>query len=176
MYEPAGSPISLLFMIVVIFLFVYLIDIRPWRRRRKKKASLSKQVKISSITLFIYSGLGFVGTAIYLLFQRELSLIGIIGIAVAADHSATAILIMKRSTHALKSLMGAIALYLFSFSYIRFSTYSNNGTSIMFFIFVGIGGLIGVACLYSPVLRGIFAIRELEREVKSTSDSINDMA
>ena len=176
MNEPAGSPIALLFMLVVIFLPLYLIGILPWRRRKKKKASLSKQVKIASIWLFIFSGVGFVATAVYLPIQRELSLMSIITIAVAADHAATAFLIIKRSMYALKSLMGAMAFGLFSFIYFWFTTYSNNGTRIVFHVFGVIGGLIGIVCFYSPVLRGILAIRDLEKEVEATSDSNNGMA
>jgi hypothetical protein len=174
MNEPAGNPMSLLFMILWLFLFAYLIGILPWRRRRKKKVSLSKQIQFAYIWLFIWSGVGFVSIAILLTNQRELSLMGVLVLLVAADFFTTAILFIKRSMHALKSLMGAMALSLFSFVYFWVFPGQVNETSIVTKIFLVIGGLIAIAVVYSPELRGILAIRDLEREVEATSDSVDN--
>ena len=126
MDEQAGSPISLLFMLVTMFLFVFLIGILPWRRRKKKKVSLSGQVKFASIWLFILSGLGFIGTATSFQLQGELSLMAVSIFVAAADQFATSLLIIKRSMHALMSLIGAMALSLFSFPFVWFNSYSGN--------------------------------------------------
>ena len=173
MTEPTGSPIALLFMVMVIFLLTCLIGILPWRRRKKNKVSLSKQVEIASIWLFIYSGLGFIGSASNITIQRELSFISVIGIAVAADQLATGIFIIKRSMYALKSLIGAMAFAFFSVIYFLFTSYSDNASNIVVPIVGVIVGLITIACWYSPVLRGIIAIRDLEREKKETNDTDN---
>jgi preprotein translocase subunit YajC len=166
MDEQAGSPISLLFMLVTMFLFVFLIGILPWRRRKKKKVSLSGQVKFASIWLFILSGLGFIGTATSFQLQGELSLMAVSIFVAAADQFATSLLIIKRSMHALMSLIGAMALSLFSFPFVWFNSYSGNvpiGAAAIIGIPSGIGA---IAVNYSPVLRGIVAIRDLKREEK----------
>ena len=165
---------TLLFLIIWLFLFGYLIGILPWRRRRKNKVSLSKQIIFASIWLLIWSGVGFVNFAVLLTNQRELSLMGVMVIVVAADFFATAILFIKRSMHALKSLMGAMAISLFAFVYFWVFPGQVNETSIVIKILLVMGGLIGIAVVYSPELRGILAIRDLERAVEATSDSLDD--
>jgi len=173
MHETGGHPATLLFMLVVIFLPIYFLGILPWRRRKKKKVSLNQQIDFAAIWLFIPAGTGFLGLAAYLSVQKELSLIGVMGLVVVADHATTAILILKKSKHALISLLGSIAVYLFSVVYFWSFAYSNTD-AIMPFISGAFGGLIAGVCLYTPALRGIIAIRDLEREVKDTNNTIDD--
>jgi hypothetical protein len=171
---PGGHPATLLFKLGVIFLLIYFIGIFPWRRRKKKKVSLTGQVKFACIWLFITCGMGFVGTATTFQLRGELSLMVVLIFVVAADQFATAILIINRSMHALKTLIGAIALSLFTFPFVWINSYSGNVPIGAAAIFTIPWGFIWIAVMYSPVLRGIYAIRDLKREEKQNADSIDD--
>jgi hypothetical protein len=174
MNEPAGNPMSLLFMIPWLLLFAYLIGILPWRRRRKKKVSLLRQIQFAYIWIFIWAVVGIVNIALELINQRELPFLYVFAIVIAAFHIASAILFIKRSMHALKPLIGSMALSLFCLVYFWVYPGQVHLTSILIKTFIVIGGIILIAVAYSPELRGILAIRDLEREAEATSDSVDD--
>lgn len=116
MNEPAGSPITLLFSLVVIFLLIYLLGILPWRRRKKKKVSPLGQIKFTYIMIFILAGMRFISGLSGVLFRKEL--VGIYDIVFGAGFVVLGVLVMKKSMRALIFTIVALILHIPIWSYI----------------------------------------------------------
>ena len=154
MNEPTGSPISLLFMIGTIFLILYLLAIHPWRRRKKKKVSLLGQLRFTYIIIFIFAGTNIIGGLNYVLFKKEL--IGLYSIVFGAGLVVDGIFVMKKSMIGLISIMGAFVLNILVWVLIKANLFDMPVVGMTTFPVVYI----------SPLIRGIYAIRDLKQEEK----------
>jgi hypothetical protein len=167
MYVPAISPIALPIVPVLIFLSFYFIGIRPWRRRKKKKVSLLVQLKFAYIWVFIIAGILIIPGLFNLLFNNKR--VSIFSIAIGIGLVALGVFVMQKSMHALIFSIGAIVLHIIisltiQYNYVGSIFGTNSGYLYEYIVFVTLFSIIIFETMFTPLVRGILAIRDLKRE------------
>jgi hypothetical protein len=167
MNESAGNPISLLFMIgLILFVPIFLLGILPWQRRKKKKVSLQGQLRFAAILIFIYAGWYIMSGLNNIIFRKEL--IDVWGVFFRAGLVALGFFVIKKSIRALISVMGLLVLnsIIRVVHYFGYFEHIGSGTNIASQIGMLAGAIIGTVFLFSPLLRGVCAIRDLRQYEK----------
>ena len=156
--------------ILMYFLLPYAISVHPWIRRWIKKVSFEQQVRFAFIVVFIVAGMKIDSLFSIFLIQKYWQIYDFVyGTALVV----TGILVLKKSKYAFRVTIGVAILHISMLIYLFIYRYFKLGFGLLDHPIELIGAYaINTIVVFSPLARGLLAIRDLKREEENISESI----